>query len=362
MITTLITATILATTFAGLSQASPSRSCLSAIDDWMRSLSEVEMPRHIRRRLEGEIRAALAVVCAAEPVRHPEPGAHADAETSPSGNGDANPWTARIGAERGFSDAGEAGSWVAMTDIKTTPIGIKTAPSGAEGTRATGDTAFHGADDGPFPDAGDLWAVSATEVPGADDGRFPGAGDLRTAGAADSSGLPSSSSSPFRVHQPAVIPSAKPEAPPAKPEAPRSSSVLSRQPRRLSPGQTAVAAALRQIGRPYVWGGGSSTGPTGGGFDCSGLTLHAWAKAGAKLSHYTGSQFRQGRRVPLSQLRPGDLVFFGGGTADPAHVGIYVKDGVMVHAPKTGDVVKTTNFAHSAYYRARYRGAVRPLP
>ncbi|GGS80123.1 hypothetical protein GCM10010156_43690 [Planobispora rosea] len=135
-----------------------------------------------------------------------------------------------------------------------------------------------------------------------------------------------------------------------------------RRPDRPSPGQIAVAAALRQVGTPYVWGGGSSTGPTRGGFDCSGLALHAWAKAGVTLTHYTGTQFRQGHRVPFSQLRPGDLVFFGGGAGAPAHVGLYVKNGVMVHAPKTGDVVKTTAFADSPYYRARYRGAVRPSP
>nr|WP_260407734.1 NlpC/P60 family protein [Planomonospora venezuelensis] len=134
------------------------------------------------------------------------------------------------------------------------------------------------------------------------------------------------------------------------------------RPGRPSPGRIAVAAALRHLGTPYVWGGGSSTGPTRGGFDCSGLALHAWSKAGAVLTHYTGDQFRQGRRVPFSRLRAGDLVFFGGGTGAPTHVGLYVKDGVMVHAPKTGDVVKTTDFAASSYYRARYRGAVRPSP
>ncbi|MEU9835664.1 C40 family peptidase [Streptosporangium sp. NPDC048047] len=123
-----------------------------------------------------------------------------------------------------------------------------------------------------------------------------------------------------------------------------------------------MAAALRHVGRPYVWGGGSGAGPTGGGFDCSGLALHAWSRAGVTLTHYTGSQFRQGHRVPLSRLRAGDLVFFGGGTGDPTHVGVYVKNGVMVHAPKTGDVVKLTNFTASPYYRARYRGAVRPGP
>lgn len=131
---------------------------------------------------------------------------------------------------------------------------------------------------------------------------------------------------------------------------------------RLLSGRVAVAAALRQVGRPYVWGGGSSAGPTGGGFDCSGLALYAWSRAGVRLPHHTGGQFRQGRRVRFSRLRPGDLVFFGGGFGDPAHVGVYVKDGVMVHAPKSGATVATARFAASAYYRAHYRGAVRPAP
>jgi len=137
---------------------------------------------------------------------------------------------------------------------------------------------------------------------------------------------------------------------------------------RRSRGQVAVAAALARIGTPFSWGGGSPAGPTRGigrgartiGFDCSGLTLYAWARAGVRLGHYTGTQFRQGRRVARGDLRPGDLVFFGGGRGDPTHVGLYLRDGVMIHAPKTGDVVRTTDFARSAYYRARYRGAVRP--
>ncbi|NUW35418.1 C40 family peptidase [Nonomuraea sp. SMC257] len=133
-------------------------------------------------------------------------------------------------------------------------------------------------------------------------------------------------------------------------------------------GEIAVAAALDQLGTPFSWGGGASTGPTRGvgrgagttGFDCSGLTLYAWSKAGVKLGHYTGSQFRQGHRVPVTALRKGDLVFFGGGTGDPTHVGLYLGDGIMIHAPKTGDVVRKTSFLDSSHYRPRYRGAVRP--
>ncbi|MFG3439188.1 NlpC/P60 family protein [Nonomuraea sp. NPDC047897] len=133
-------------------------------------------------------------------------------------------------------------------------------------------------------------------------------------------------------------------------------------------GDIAAAAALARLGTPFSWGGGSPAGPTRGigrgaattGFDCSGLTLYAWSRAGVKLGHYTGTQFRQGRRVPLRGLRRGDLVFFGGGAGDPTHVGLYLGGGVMVHAPKTGDVVRRTSFLDSTYYRPIYRGAVRP--
>jgi cell wall-associated NlpC family hydrolase len=133
-------------------------------------------------------------------------------------------------------------------------------------------------------------------------------------------------------------------------------------------GAVAAAAALERLGTPFSWGGGSPAGPTRGigrgasttGFDCSGLTLYAWSKAGVKLGHYTGTQFRQGRRVPTRELRKGDLVFFGGGTGNPTHVGLYLGDGVMIHAPKTGDVVRRTSFLDSPYYRPIYRGAVRP--
>ncbi len=88
--------------------------------------------------------------------------------------------------------------------------------------------------------------------------------------------------------------------------------------------------------------------------------MAAWAKAGVSLGHYTGTQFRQGRRVTLSDLRPGDLMFFGGTAGHPAHVGLYAGGGSMIHAPKTGDVVKKVDVFHSAHYIKIYRGAVRP--
>ncbi|MFI6736611.1 NlpC/P60 family protein [Nonomuraea sp. NPDC050451] len=138
--------------------------------------------------------------------------------------------------------------------------------------------------------------------------------------------------------------------------------------RSLTRGQIAASAALNQLGVSFSWGGGSAKGPTIGigrgagtrGFDCSGLTLYAWSKAGITLAHYTGAQFRQGRRIPFRARRTGDLLFFGGGTGDPTHVALFLQDGLMIHAPKTGDVVRKTNFLASPYFRSAYRGVVRP--
>jgi cell wall-associated NlpC family hydrolase len=95
---------------------------------------------------------------------------------------------------------------------------------------------------------------------------------------------------------------------------------------------TAVNAACDQIGKPYVW---NADGP--GSFDCSGLTKYAWGKAGVSLTHFTGAQWSQGKAVSRANARPGDLVFF---YSDVHHVGIYVGNGLMVHAPTPGTPVK----------------------
>ncbi|MGP3957391.1 NlpC/P60 family protein [Nonomuraea sp. 3N208] len=137
---------------------------------------------------------------------------------------------------------------------------------------------------------------------------------------------------------------------------------------KTTPGDIAASAALDQLGVSFSWGGGSAKGPTLGigrgastrGFDCSGLTLYAWSRAGVTLSHYTGAQFRQGRKIAAGARRVGDLLFFGGGTGDPTHVALYLGGGLMIHAPKTGDVVRKTSFLTSPYFRAIYRGTVRP--
>ncbi|MCW2539966.1 MAG: hypothetical protein JWN95_1691 [Frankiales bacterium] len=96
--------------------------------------------------------------------------------------------------------------------------------------------------------------------------------------------------------------------------------------------EVAIDNALVHLGDPYVWAAG---GPTT--FDCSGLTQWAYAKAGIRLDHYTGTQAKQGVRVKTSQLLPGDLVLFG---SSLHHVGMYLGAGYMLDAPDTGAYVR----------------------
>ncbi len=119
-------------------------------------------------------------------------------------------------------------------------------------------------------------------------------------------------------------------------------------------GAAAVRWALTQVGQPYQWGG---AGPRT--YDCSGLAMDAWAKAGVRLAHWTGFQWVSGPHVPLGQLRPGDLVFYATNVADPVtihHVGIYIGHGRMVDAPYTGAFVRV----ESIYAYAGLIGVTRP--
>src|SRR5690606_6148396 len=105
-----------------------------------------------------------------------------------------------------------------------------------------------------------------------------------------------------------------------------------------------IAAAASQLGKPYVWGGGNFEGPTGGGFDCSGLVLYAAYQASGgkiRLPHYTGYQIELGKGISWDDKAPGDLIFFGyPGAGGPHHVAIYIGGDKILHAPRTGDVVR----------------------
>ncbi|GAA2938475.1 NlpC/P60 family protein [Kitasatospora cinereorecta] len=93
-------------------------------------------------------------------------------------------------------------------------------------------------------------------------------------------------------------------------------------------GRQAVAFATAQIGKPYVWG---AEGP--GSYDCSGLTSQAWAAAKRPIPRTSQEQWRQLSRIPVRDMRPGDLIIYH---ADASHVGMYVGDGMIVHAPRPG--------------------------
>lgn len=114
--------------------------------------------------------------------------------------------------------------------------------------------------------------------------------------------------------------------------------------------EKALAFARSQIGKPYVWG---ATGPDS--YDCSGLTQGAWKAAGVDIPRVTYDQVNAGTTVPLSNAQPGDLVFF---YDDVTHVGIYIGNGMMIHAPKPGAYVRE----ESIYYdgESSIHSVVRP--
>jgi cell wall-associated NlpC family hydrolase len=110
--------------------------------------------------------------------------------------------------------------------------------------------------------------------------------------------------------------------------------------------QSAVSAAMAQIGDPYVWGAG---GPNA--FDCSGLTQYAYAAAGVALPHSSRMQSTMGAPVSRAALQPGDLLFF---YSPVSHVGMYIGNGQMVHASTSGVPVKTASIdSMGSFHSAR---------
>jgi cell wall-associated NlpC family hydrolase len=108
----------------------------------------------------------------------------------------------------------------------------------------------------------------------------------------------------------------------------------------------ATRIALRHLGTPYVYGGGSPAG-----FDCSGLVSYAYAQVGVPMAHNTNAIWGAFPKVGRDDLRVGDMVFFSG----LGHMGIYVGRGRYVHSPRSGEVVEVAPMAE----RDDYVGAVR---
>ncbi len=117
--------------------------------------------------------------------------------------------------------------------------------------------------------------------------------------------------------------------------------------------QAVIRRAVSQLGVSYAWGGGNAVGPTLGvrdggvadsygdfakvGFDCSGLMMYAFAAVGVSLPHYAGYQYLAGKQVPLAQIQPGDMVFYG--LSGIHHVALYIGAGKMIEAPESGSYV-----------------------
>jgi cell wall-associated NlpC family hydrolase len=130
--------------------------------------------------------------------------------------------------------------------------------------------------------------------------------------------------------------------------------------------QQAIDAAKAYLGTPYAWGGGGTRGPGPGlapdegvvGFDCSGLTQYAYARAGISIPRNSRAQYSALAKVSSDDLKPGDLVFWGSDSSDPEsieHVALYLGGNKVVQAPQSGDVVKVSTMWWSGYV-----GAVRP--
>jgi len=115
--------------------------------------------------------------------------------------------------------------------------------------------------------------------------------------------------------------------------------------------QKAVAFAYSKIGCPYVWGG---TGPCSAGYDCSGLTMSAWAAAGVQIPRTADEQWNGLPHVSTANMQPGDIMIFNGG----GHAGIYVGHNQLIDAPQPGMNVELVSF--SGWYQQTFDGAVRP--
>ncbi|WP_369185622.1 C40 family peptidase [Streptomyces sp. Y1] len=199
--------------------------------------------------------------------------------------------------------------------------------------------------------------------------RFPGLGRRRLFGLALGAGLVPAVAAPARADSSGPRPGPGPGLP-----ATAGAAAL---------GRRVAAVAASQLGVPYAWGGGDRLGPSLGfcddengylngkclgettvGFDCSGLALHCWYRAShgtVELGHYTVAQYHRAAPVERDALAPGDLLFFSRPDAPLHHVGIFVGDGAMIHAERTGTLVaRVERVLEVPRWAGEFAGARRP--
>jgi len=119
--------------------------------------------------------------------------------------------------------------------------------------------------------------------------------------------------------------------------------------------QQIIAAALGQLGRPYVYGGRDPSG-----FDCSGLVQYAYAEAGLAAPRDTRSQRDAGERIAFDEAQPGDLLFYRFEHSGGLHVGLYLGDGRMIHAPASGRQVSLVE-VDAPVWKRRFLDTIRLL-
>jgi peptidoglycan DL-endopeptidase CwlO len=153
---------------------------------------------------------------------------------------------------------------------------------------------------------------------------------------------PAPAPAPHPAPAPPPPPAPAPPPPPPAPPAPAPGGGVA----------AAIAFAKAQVGEPYVW---AAAGPSS--WDCSGLTMAAWAAGGVSLPHYSVAQYEATTPISASQLRPGDLLFWSttGSPSGIHHVALYLGGGMMVHAPRTG---RNVTIEPMSYYPPNLFGRV----
>ncbi|MDO5729997.1 NlpC/P60 family protein [Corynebacterium sphenisci] len=295
---------------------------------------DLERARAARDSAIAQLEAARAAV----DQLHRERAAYRDEQERKRAEAAAAEAAAEAAREEAAAKAAEERAAGADSD----PATAETA--GAPGSTGSGATGATGADStAESTDPADV-TESGTSDSGTADSGSTGAGDADS-GTTDSGTAGSgATTAPAQTAAPTDPESASPAA------GSRSAKI-----------EKVISRAMAQLGTPYAWGGGDANGPTKGirdggtadrhgdynkiGFDCSGLTLYAYAGVGITLPHYTGYQYQRGTHYPVSQMQRGDLLFWG--PNGHGHVAIYLGDGTMIEAPQSGSVVKISKVRYN---------------